>query len=66
MLPDLPRDRAAIRRIRRRADRDLLVGGPLIVRHDLAASGLALRGKTAYERALTAYWRLLRRTVLGR
>jgi GT2 family glycosyltransferase len=66
MLPALPRDRAAIRRIRRRSDRDLLVSGPLIVRNDLAGSALARRGKTAYERALTAYWSVLRRTVLGR
>jgi GT2 family glycosyltransferase len=66
MLPDLPRDRAAVRRIRRRSDRDLLVSGPLIVRDDLAGRGLVRRGKTAYERALTAYWNFLRRTVLGR
>ena len=36
MLPDLPRDRALIKRIRTRSDRDLLVSGPLIVRDDLA------------------------------
>src|SRR5205807_2777415 len=32
MLPQLPRDRALARRIRRRADRDLLVSGPIVVR----------------------------------
>jgi GT2 family glycosyltransferase len=65
MLPELPRDRALIKRIRTRPDRELLVSGPLIVRADLAGSGLALRAKGAYERALTAYWTFLKRTVLG-
>jgi GT2 family glycosyltransferase len=66
MLPDLRRDRALTRRIRRRSDRQLLVSGPLIVRSDLTGSGLMLRGKAAYERALTAYWHFLTRTVLAR
>ena len=65
MLPDLPRDRAFVKRIRTRSDRDLLVSGPLIVRDDLAGHRLMLRAKTAYEGALTAYWHFLRRTVLG-
>jgi GT2 family glycosyltransferase len=66
MLPDLPRDRAHVRRIRTRSDRDLLVSGPLIVRDDLAGDGLIRRAKTVYERTLTAYWNFLRRTVLWR
>jgi GT2 family glycosyltransferase len=66
MLPALPRDRALARRIRVRPDRDLLISGPLIVRDDLAGSALIRYGKSAYERALTAYWNLLRRTVLAR
>jgi GT2 family glycosyltransferase len=66
MLPDLPRDRAVVKRIRTRCDRDLLVSGPLIVRNDLAGHRLMLRAKSAYEGALTAYWNFLKRTVLGR
>ena len=66
MLPALPRDRALARRIRRRSDRDLLISGPLIVRDDLAGNPLVRYGKSAYERALTAYWNLLKRTVLSR
>jgi len=66
MLPALPRDRALARRIRVRPDRDLLISGPLIVRDDLAGNALVRYGKSAYERALTAYWNLLKRTVLAR
>jgi GT2 family glycosyltransferase len=66
MLPALPRDRALARRIRVRPDRDLLITGPLIVRDDLAGHPLVHRGKRAYERALDAYWRFLRRTLLAR
>jgi GT2 family glycosyltransferase len=60
MLPALPRDRAAVRRIRRARDTDLLVSGRLTVREDLAGGGLMRAGQRAYERALAAYWRLWR------
>jgi GT2 family glycosyltransferase len=63
MLPDLPRDRALVNRIRRVPDGALLRSDRLIVREDLM-SPLAKRGKAAYEAMLAAYWRLLRRTVL--
>lgn len=66
MLPALPRDRALANRIRVRPDRDLLISGPLIVRNDLAGNPLVRYGKSAYEKALTAYWNLLKRTVLAR
>lgn len=66
MLPTLPRDRALARRIRRRADRDLLVSAPLIVRDDLASSRIVRRGKAVYERFLDSYWRFLRRALPGR
>jgi hypothetical protein len=66
LLPTLPRDRALARRIRRRADRDLLVSAPIVVRDDLAANPIVSRGKAIYERALDAYWRFLKRTVLIR
>jgi GT2 family glycosyltransferase len=65
MIPALPADRAAIRRFRRRHDRELLVSGALLVRDDLAGSVLARRGKRLYERAIAAYWSLLTRTVLA-
>ena len=65
MLPALPRDRALAKRIRRVHDRDLLVSGPLIVRADLAGGRLVRYGKSLYERALTGYWNLLKRTVLA-
>lgn len=64
LLPSLPRDRALAKRIRRRADRDLLVSGRLIVRDDLAGNLLVRHGKSLYERALAGYWSLLTRTVL--
>jgi GT2 family glycosyltransferase len=63
MLPTLPRDRALARRIRRRADRDLLVSAPLIVRDDLASGRVVRSGKAAYERFLDSYWRYLRRAL---
>jgi GT2 family glycosyltransferase len=66
MLPSLPRDRALARRIRRKADGDLFVSAPMIVRDDIAANVIVRRGKAFYERCLDAYWALLRRTVLAR
>lgn len=65
MLPALRSDRAFVRRIRRRHDSGLLVTGTLLVRDDLAGGALARSGKALYERALTAYWRLITRTVLA-
>jgi hypothetical protein len=66
MLPSLPRDRALANRIRVKADRDLLVSGPMVVREDLVSNVLVRRGKTIYERLLTAYWDFLKNTVLAR
>lgn len=65
MLPALPADRAAIRRMRRRPDRDLLVAGELIVRQDIVGGTWARRGKHLYERVLNGYWHVLCRTVLA-
>jgi GT2 family glycosyltransferase len=59
MLPALPRDRALVRRIRRVADRDLLVSAPIVVRDDLTSNALARRGKNTYDGMLIRYWRLL-------
>ena len=66
MLPTLPRDRALAHRIRRRADRDLLVSAPIVVRGDLAANTVIRVGKAFYERCLDGYWSLLKRTLLAR
>jgi hypothetical protein len=66
MLPALPRDRALANRIRVKADRDLLVSGPIIVRDDLISNVLLRRGKSFYERLLTTYWDFLKRTLLVR
>ena len=60
MLPSLPRDRAFARRIRRKADRDLLVSAPIVVREDLAVGRAARARAAAYERWLDAYWRVVR------
>ena len=64
MLPDLPRDRAQVARFRKLPDGALLRSDRLIVRDDLMTP-LARFGKGAYEKALAAYWSLLRHTVLA-
>jgi hypothetical protein len=64
MLPDLGRDRAAVRRFRKLPDGALLRSDRLIVRDDLMTP-LTRLGKGVYEGALTAYWSLLRHTVLA-
>jgi len=66
MLPALPRDRALARRIRKRPDRELLISAPMVMRDDIAAHLLVRHGKALYERCLTAYWKMLKRTVLAR
>jgi len=66
LLPSLPRDRALTRRIRRRADRDLLTSAPMVVREDLTSNAVMSRGKAAYDRFLDGYWRMLKRTILAR
>lgn len=66
MLPALPRDRALAHRIRVKGDRDLLISAPMVVRDDLISNVVVRRGKVFYERLLTAYWNLLKKTVLAR
>jgi hypothetical protein len=65
MLPDLPRDRAAVARVRVVPDGALLRSARLIIRDDLAKNPLVRFGKGAYEATLAAYWSLLRHTVLA-
>lgn len=64
MLPDLRADRAALARIRRRHDRDLLVTGALLIRDDLAGGRVARAGKALYESWLAGYWYVLTQTLL--
>jgi GT2 family glycosyltransferase len=64
MLPALTRDRAAVKRFRKLPDGALLRSDRLIVRDDLMTP-LTRVGKGLYEGWLTAYWKLLRRTVLA-
>ena len=66
MLPDLRRDRAQVARIRVVPDGRLLHSGRLILRGDLLRHPLLRLGQGLYERGLSAYWNLLRRTVLAR
>ena len=64
MLPDLPRDRAAVKRFRKLPDGALLRSDRLIVRDDLMTPVMRL-GKKWYDAGLAAYWNLLRHTVLA-
>jgi GT2 family glycosyltransferase len=64
MLPDLPRDRAQVAGFRKLGDGALLKSDRLIVRDDLLPP-LARLGKGVYDGWLTAYWSLLRHTVLA-
>ena len=57
LLPALAADRDRVRRIRVRSDRELLKGGALVVRTDLAGGSFARRARHGYERILDAYWR---------
>jgi GT2 family glycosyltransferase len=65
MLPDLPRDRGLMRRIRKVPDRLLLKSDALVVRGDLSRNALVRLGKDGYERFLRGYWRLLTSTVFA-
>ena len=64
MLPDLARDRAQVARFRRISDGALLHADRLIVRDDLMTP-LSRAGKGVYDAWLSAYWSLLRHTVLA-
>ena len=66
LLPDLRKDRAVMRRIRKRRDADVLVTGSLIIREDLAKTGLVRLGRVFYEGFLNGYWRLLKATIYSR
>jgi GT2 family glycosyltransferase len=64
MLPQLPHDRAEVKRYRRLRDGALLRSDRLIVREDLMTP-LTRAGKRLYDAWLAAYWSLLRHTVLA-
>jgi GT2 family glycosyltransferase len=65
MLPDLRRDRALTARIRVVSDSALLRCDRLIVRDEFLRNPVVRFGKATYERFLSAYWSLLRHTVLA-
>lgn len=65
MLPALPADRAAVRRVRVRHDSAVLTADPLVVREDLTGTGLLRKALTLYERLLAAYWRAATRVLPG-
>ena len=62
MLPTLPRDRAAVVRIRRLHDRSVLRAGQMVVRPDLVR-GVTARLSALYFAALDAYWRVAQRLL---
>jgi GT2 family glycosyltransferase len=66
LLPDLKKDRAVMHRIRKRRDADVLVSGPLVIREDLAKSGVVRAGRALYEGFLNGYWRVLKSTIYAR
>ena len=59
MLPKLPADRAAVARIRVRADREVLRTDAMVARADLVGHPVSRAGKNLYERLLRGYWRLI-------
>jgi GT2 family glycosyltransferase len=65
MLPQLPRDRAFVRRIRVVSDPVMLGSHSLVVRDDLLRNPFVRFGRRAYERFLRLYWHMLTRTVLA-
>ncbi len=61
-LPDLPRDRAAVRAVRAARDADLLSAEPLLVRADVAGGP----AKDAYDALCRRYWRVVCALLGGR
>ena len=59
-LPRLSRARAAVQAQRRRTDRELLVGGPLVLSPALTARGGARGAAALLDRVLRAWWRAVR------
>jgi GT2 family glycosyltransferase len=66
LLPSLPRDRAAMTRIRRVPDSALLRSDALVIRGDLSRNPLVRLGRRSYEGFLRGYWHILTSTVLAR
>jgi hypothetical protein len=66
MLPVLGSDRAAVSARRTVRDRDVLTGGPVMVRGDMVGSGIGAAMKHAYDAWLSAYWNIARRLLPSR
>ena len=59
-LPSVLRARAAVQATRARRDRELLVGGPLVLSPGVVASGQRRALGSALDRVLRGWWRLVR------
>jgi GT2 family glycosyltransferase len=66
LLPALPGDRAAVSLRRTVRDRDVLTGGPLMVRGDMVGGGAASTLKKVYDSWLSGYWNVARRLLPSR
>lgn len=64
MALSLKGDRAFVAGFRVCRDKDLLLGGPIVVRDDFIKNPFLKKGKKLYDNILTSYWNLLRKTVL--
>jgi GT2 family glycosyltransferase len=59
-MPTLRTERHAFQTMRTRADRELLLCAPLVVRADLVGGGVGRAGKRAYDTWLRLYWQAAR------
>lgn len=59
MLPSLHSDRSCISSFRLCQDRDLLVGGAMVVREDMLNNSFLVGCKKIYDTILDSYWRLI-------
>jgi GT2 family glycosyltransferase len=64
LLPHLPADRAKVARFRVRQDYEVFKSGPLVVRESFLDKATLRACKGLYDKALHAYWCMLRHTVL--
>lgn len=63
LLPNLPRDRAGVGARRAVRDREILTGGPLMVRSEMVGTGLGASLKSMYDGWLSLYWRIAKRLL---
>jgi GT2 family glycosyltransferase len=63
LLPSLHRDRADVGSLRVVRDRDILTGGPLMIRSDMVGRGAGSLLKRLYDAWLSAYWDVAKRLL---